>query len=193
MNVNCNDFDEKLFNKASYIENIKVCAGSILGLAIPTTLLNLALIIAILSSNECKEPRQMLVLNLAFTDFAAGLYCMPALSVKYFFIATLKNSCSVVNLYRYRLVSIPALIDTGLDRYRSGSIPTWIDTGLDRYRPGSIPAWIDTGLDRYRPGSIPAWIDTGLDRYRPGSIPAWIDTGLDRYRPGSIPAWMSPL
>ena len=93
MNVTCNDFGEKLLNTASYIENIQVCAGSTLALAIPTTLLNLALIIVILSSNERTEPCQMLVLNLAFTDFAAGLYCMPALFVRYFFIATLKNPC----------------------------------------------------------------------------------------------------
>eukprot|EP00795_Rhopilema_esculentum_P010405 gene10405-19105_t len=42
-----------------------------MALAIPTTLLNLALIIAILKTNARKEPSQMLVLNLAFTDFGA--------------------------------------------------------------------------------------------------------------------------
>eukprot|EP00795_Rhopilema_esculentum_P010403 gene10403-19103_t len=44
-----------------------------MALAIPTIALNLALIIAILKTNARKESSQMLVLNLAFTDFGAGI------------------------------------------------------------------------------------------------------------------------
>ena len=59
-------------NTTSYKINDYTCATFCVALAIPTTVLNLAFIIAILKANARKEPSQMLVLNLAFTDFGAG-------------------------------------------------------------------------------------------------------------------------
>eukprot|EP00795_Rhopilema_esculentum_P016256 gene16256-7638_t len=111
-----------LSNISSYKANCIACATFSIVFSVPTVLLNVALIIAILKSSERKEPYQMLVQNLAFTDLLTGVIAMPNNSAVFIYVASSKTPCSfaVVTFaiqYFLGVVSLVIVTIIALERY----------------------------------------------------------------------------
>ena len=101
---------------------MQACSFVNLGLALPTTLINLTLIVAIVTSNECKKPCQELLLNLAFTDLLTGVTSMPFHFVEFRLIAFLKDPCQFSNVaiplgYAIGLASFLTVTVIAVERY----------------------------------------------------------------------------
>ena len=111
-----------LSNTSSYKANCIACATFSLVFSVPTALLNVTLIIIILKSSERKEPYQMLVQNLAFTDLLTGVISMPNNFAVFIYIASSKAPCFfavVTMVLQYFLGSVSLIIVTtiALERY----------------------------------------------------------------------------
>ena len=94
MELPCSQYGIKTWNISTFKTNSQACAFINAVLALPTTLLNLFVIAAILVSNLKREPCYKLLLNLAFTDLLAGLVTMPNLFVVFSYVAQLKDPCN---------------------------------------------------------------------------------------------------
>ena len=98
MVLSCWDFVLVPRNISSYIASSYACGVSSIVLSIPTTILNLTYIVAVLKSNERTEPCQILLLNLAFTDLFTGIFSLPSHFIEAVYAATLKSPCSFANV-----------------------------------------------------------------------------------------------
>ena len=122
MELICNGLGLAITNKSSYIANNYACAAFNLTFAIPTILLNVALIFAVLKSDERKEPCQILILNLAFTDVSTGIFSMPSQFTEFFYVANLKDPCSFADItmalrYFLGIASFFTITAIAMERY----------------------------------------------------------------------------
>ena len=111
-----------LQNTTSLKASNYTCAIFNIVLAIPTSLLNFALIIAIHKSNEEKQPCQIMVLNLALTDFSAGIFGMPSIFFRFLHVALQIDSCNItyISLILVSIlghVSLQAIVAIAIERY----------------------------------------------------------------------------
>ena len=79
MELSCRYYNELINNSTTEIKDWKICAIISLILALPTTAINISLIIAILTTTDRTSPCQKLLLNLAITDVGTGVVVMPGL------------------------------------------------------------------------------------------------------------------
>ena len=112
----CPNIGFELETTISHVINNYACAIFNMALAIPTTVLNLALIIAILKSSARKEPSQILVLNLAFTDFGAGIFGMPTISITFLHLGIETDSChfTYASFFLGKVLGIASLLSVSL-------------------------------------------------------------------------------
>eukprot|EP00795_Rhopilema_esculentum_P016617 gene16617-8046_t len=85
-------------NASSYVASSYACAASNISLVIPTILMNLSVIMAVVKLHGEMEPYEILIANLALTDLLAGLFSMPSLFVESLYVANLKDPCDFAKL-----------------------------------------------------------------------------------------------
>lgn len=76
----------------------EICSWLNLLIALPTTLANSSLVIALLTSSDRTKPCQLLILNLAITDFLAGFANMPIQFVVFRFVSQSRDPCDFANV-----------------------------------------------------------------------------------------------
>ena len=91
--VSCKFNNMPVRNASSYVASSYACAVSNISLVIPTILMNLSVIMAVVKLNGEMEPYEILIANLALTDLLAGLFSMPSLFVESLYVANLKDPC----------------------------------------------------------------------------------------------------
>ena len=85
-----------LKSSASFKVANQTCSWMSLFLACPTVLLNIAMIVAFMTSRNRLQPCQMLLVNLAVTDLLTGIFNMPAFFVIFRFVAEMKDPCRLL-------------------------------------------------------------------------------------------------
>ena len=98
MSLTCSHYGIVLNDDPAYKTINAICSWLNLLLAIPTTLVNSSLIIALLTSSDRTKPCQMLILNLAVTDCLAGFANMPIQFVVFRFISQHRDPCDFANV-----------------------------------------------------------------------------------------------
>ena len=93
MQLSCPEFGITLNNASSVQSSNMVCSFANVVMALPTALINLSLVFAIILTNGLTVPGQILLLNMALTDMLAGLLGMPGLAVIFLNIGHLKDPC----------------------------------------------------------------------------------------------------
>ena len=102
--------------------NYHACSVAILLLAIPTALLNISLIIALLKSNVKADLSYIFLLNLAVTDLLAAVVIMPTLFVTFSFTANSRSPCYFFKFispiaYILGLASFVTVLFMSIERY----------------------------------------------------------------------------
>ena len=98
MDLDCSHYGIRLKNETVFQDINETCSWINLILAVPTALVNASLIIALLMSSDRTKPCQLLLLNLAATDFLAGFANMPIQFVVFRFISLNKDPCNFANV-----------------------------------------------------------------------------------------------
>ena len=93
MSLSCGQYGLVLKEALSFQVTNATCSWTNIALALPTTVINALLIIALLSAKESTKPCQILLMNLAVTDFLAGLLIMPSLFMVFRYIGEDKDPC----------------------------------------------------------------------------------------------------
>ena len=89
----CIQYEMTVENFQSIRATSEWCSWVILIMAVPTTLMNLTLLIAIVSSKEERKPCLILLTNLAGTDLIAGLFNMPMFFFVFRYLSEGKDPC----------------------------------------------------------------------------------------------------
>eukprot|EP00795_Rhopilema_esculentum_P016255 gene16255-7635_t len=102
--------------------NYHACSIATLLLTIPTALLNVSLIIALIKSNVKADLSYMFLLNLAVTDLIGSVVVMPAFFVAFNFIANSRNPCYFLKFispvaYILGLASFVTVLLMSIERY----------------------------------------------------------------------------
>lgn len=121
-NLTCSHYgivlkDENVFKSINL-----TCSWLNILLAFPTTLINISLVIALLTSTDRAKPCQILLLNLAITDFLAGSLNMPVQFVVFRFVSQNKDPCEFAEIttpfgYTLGIASFITVTMIAIERY----------------------------------------------------------------------------
>lgn len=97
-NFSCRHYGIVLRDESTFKATNLTCSWLNLLLAFPTAFANISLVIALLTSSDRTRPCQILLLNLAITDFLAGVFIMPIQCVVFRYISSSMNPCEFANV-----------------------------------------------------------------------------------------------
>ena len=93
MATSCSHYGIVVKDSHSFKLMNSVCSWLNILLAVPTSAMNMSLIIVLVSSKEWSKPCFLLLLNLAITDFLAGFVNMPVQFIVFRYIGQGKDPC----------------------------------------------------------------------------------------------------
>ena len=142
MSSSCSHYGLVLKEDNAYKMMNLACSWTNILLSLPTAVMNMSLIVALLSSSDWSKPCDLLLLNLAFTDFLAGFVNMPVQFIVFRFISQGQDPCRFANFttpvgYILGIASILMISMIAMERYISVFHPFF---HLAKLQPSSIAA-----------------------------------------------------